>query len=121
VADAIRSCPGVEDAVVYGIQVPGTDGRAGMAALVVADGFDLRELGTRLRHDLPHYARPLFLRILPAMPLTATFKSNKSQLIAEGFDPGSTGAVFLEDHLTGTYIPFDQGLHAQLLAGAVRV
>src|SRR5207302_8978591 len=41
VTQMIAACPGVIDAVVYGVTVPGTEGRAGMAAVVVSSTFDL--------------------------------------------------------------------------------
>lgn len=73
---AIRLCN------VYGVSVPGADGRAGMAALVLEDGaqLDLASLSDHVRRELPPYARPVFLRILPDMQLTGTFKLVKSEL-----------------------------------------
>jgi len=63
VAEAVSSCPGVVDVMVYGVAVPGADGKAGMAALVVDDGFDLAVFWKHLAERLPAYARPVFLRI----------------------------------------------------------
>ena len=40
VAEALSGYPGLELANVYGVQVPGQDGRAGMAALLFAPGTD---------------------------------------------------------------------------------
>jgi len=74
VAEAICAFRGVRDANVYGVEIPGTDGRAGMAALVTEDDLDLAALRTHLIARLPAYARPLFLRLRSTMELTATFK-----------------------------------------------
>ena len=63
VADTISACPGVIEAVVYGVTIPGTEGRAGMAAVVVSQDFDLAAFRQHLAERLPEYARPLFLRI----------------------------------------------------------
>jgi acyl-CoA synthetase (AMP-forming)/AMP-acid ligase II len=41
VAEIIHTLDGVEEANVYGVAVPGFDGKAGMAAIVPGDGFDL--------------------------------------------------------------------------------
>jgi fatty-acyl-CoA synthase len=60
VAGVLRACPGVKDAIVYGVSVPG--GRAGMALLKIDGQFDLDTLVRRLE-TLPRYARPLFLRL----------------------------------------------------------
>ena len=59
VAEAIAACRGVTDVSVYGVTVPGHDGRAGMAAIVAGDGFDLQTLHARLRERLPAYAVPI--------------------------------------------------------------
>ena len=41
VAAAVCAYPGVVEAVVYGVKIPGSEGRAGMVAAVVREGFDL--------------------------------------------------------------------------------
>ena len=87
VAAAISACRGVTDVAVYGVAVPRADGRAGMAALVVNADFRLEQLRAALATQLPAYARPVFLRILPALELTGTFKLRKQQLAEEGYDP----------------------------------
>src|SRR5204862_656524 len=98
VAEAIGRCPGVLEATVYGVTIPGTDGRAGMAALAVGDGFDLDALRRHLADALPDYARPVFLRIGAALETTATFKHKKDELIRAGYDPASCGdAVYFND------------------------
>ena len=37
--------------------------------------------------NLPTYARPLFLHILPEAALTGTFKQYKVELVEQGYDP----------------------------------
>src|SRR4029077_5069000 len=59
-AEALGVLPGVAEANVYGVSVPGQDGRAGMAALVVAPTFDPATLKDTLKENLPAYARPMF-------------------------------------------------------------
>ncbi len=84
----MRGCPGVTDALVYGVRVPGAEGRAGMAAL--AGAFDMRELELRLE-ALPRWARPVFLRLTDEIARTETFKPKRASYVAEGFDPGKCG------------------------------
>ena len=86
VAAALSGCPGVAEAAVYGVAIPGVEGRAGMALLGVEGELDLPELALRLR-ALPDYARPVFLRLRRELELTATFKHKKHDLAKEGFDP----------------------------------
>ena len=63
VNQAVVDCPGVVDATTYGVEIPGADGRAGMVAVVIDDGFDLGNSSTGLARRLPAYACPVFVRI----------------------------------------------------------
>jgi len=122
VAGVIAACRGVADAAVYGVEVPGTEGRAGMAALVIDEHFDLDELRRELLERLPEYARPVFLRIVSSMELTGTFKLRKQELVREGYDPARVGdALYMIDVAIGAYVPLDTGLHARLKAGKLRL
>jgi len=122
VAGVIAGCPGVVDAAVYGVSVPGTDGRAGMAALVTGEGFDLAGLRRALQERLPAYARPLFLRIVAAIELTGTFKLRKHELALEGYDLTRVpDALYMDDGERNGYVPLDARLHEQLQAGLLRL
>jgi len=73
---------------VYGAQIQGTDGRAGMAAIVPSssvEDFDLRGLIEHLNHNLPSYGVPIFLRFKSKLATTSTFKLKKVKLKKEGF------------------------------------
>ena len=74
VAERLQAIPGVVEANVYGVEAPGADGRAGMAGLVVDSDFDIKVFGAQVAADLPPYAQPVFVRILPAIETTGTFK-----------------------------------------------
>jgi fatty-acyl-CoA synthase len=120
VAAVIAACPGVADAAVYGVIVPGNEGRAGMAALVAGPGFDLGELRRALVVRLPDYARPLFLRIVTALELTGTFKLRKQDLALEGYDPARvSGALYVDDATRGEYVPLTAQLHDRLQTGTL--
>jgi fatty-acyl-CoA synthase len=120
VSEAMTEFPGVQEANVYGVAVPNTDGRAGMAALVVDAPLDLARLHAHLRARLPDYARPLFLRILPAMEVTATFKHKKSDLARAGYDPSLTeDEIYFNDG--AAFERLDQALYARIQGGRMRV
>jgi fatty-acyl-CoA synthase len=122
VAGVIAACPGVADAAVYGVSVPGTEGRAGMAAVVAAAGFDLGDLRRGLVTHLPEYARPLFIRIVTALELTGTFKLSKQQLALEGYDLTRVrDALYIDDAARKAYVPLDAPLYARLQAGKLRL
>jgi fatty-acyl-CoA synthase len=120
VEDAIRTFPGVVDAAVYGVGVPGADGRAGMAALAAAAPLDLTALRAHLRRRLPHYARPIFLRVQPCIDVTATFKHTKQDLAHQGYDPDAIGdPVYIEDPAQQTYVRLDGPFYRRIQTGRV--
>jgi fatty-acyl-CoA synthase len=87
VARALAEAPGVREANVYGVKVGELEGRAGMAGLVVDGDFDPKALAAFIASRLPLYAQPVFLRLLPQIAVTGTFKYRKLDLVADGFDP----------------------------------
>jgi fatty-acyl-CoA synthase len=122
VAQALTECPGVLEANVYGVMVPNTDGRAGMAAIVVDARFDLAQFHAHLAERLPDYARPLFLRRLGAMEVTATFKHKKSDLTRLGYDPSLTDdAIYFNDAGRGAFVPLDQTLYERIQRRGIRM
>jgi fatty-acyl-CoA synthase len=124
VSEAITVYPGVSDCTVYGIAMPGCEGRAGMAAIVLGEGedFDLVEFRAHLAKQLPDYARPVFLRIRPALDLTGTFKQRKVDLVRDGADPGAIADPIFFDHpVEKRYVRLDEALWRQLTSGGVRL
>jgi fatty-acyl-CoA synthase len=121
VAERLQACPGVEHATVYGVAVEGAEGRAGMAALVVEAGFDIKLLGEHVARELPSYAQPLFVRILPAIDTTGTFKVRKMDLVADGYDPGKIkGPLYYHDPKRG-YVKVTKGVFDKISQGLVKV
>ncbi len=122
VSETMTVFPGIKQANVYGVSIAGKDGRAGMAALVVEPDLDLKALRAYLAANLPDYARPLFLRILPEIDVTATFKQKKFDLVREGFDPTRIGdALYFSDPETRAFVRLDQALYDRIQGGQVRV
>ena len=121
VAGVVRACPGVLDADVYGVDVPGADGKAGMAAIVVDGTFDIAALHRQVAKHLPSYARPLFVRIRRGLVRTATFKANKQQLQHDGFDPARIGDPLYFDADRAGFTPLDVALFEQLARGTIRL
>jgi fatty-acyl-CoA synthase len=114
--------PGVKHAVVYGVSVPGQDGRAGMAAITPREGVDVEGLYKHLTALLPSYARPVFLRLQAEAETTGTLKYRKVDLIAAGFDPmNTTDPLFVADHERQTYAPITPELFRTIVAGGVRL
>jgi fatty-acyl-CoA synthase len=123
VLTALTACRGVLDGVVYGVSVPGADGRAGTAALVVdATVFDLAAFRADAAQRLPSYARPVFLRLLTALEATGTFKPRKQDLMKAGFNPALIeDPLYFDDPRSQQYVPLDAPLYAAISDGKVRI
>jgi len=122
VVTKISAFPGVLEAIVYGVTIPGTEGRAGMVVVVAAKDFDLDTFHTHLVKNLPDYARPLFLRICDKIETTATFKSKTQELAREGYDPAVIGeTVFFNDRLQHAFVKVDAALYERLRSGKMRL
>lgn len=85
----------ITEAVVYGVEIPNTNGRAGMAAITLSEGEtlneqDLTNMVTEFKKGLPAYAIPVFLRIQEAVETTGTFKYQKNKLKEQAYDPKKT-------------------------------
>jgi fatty-acyl-CoA synthase len=122
VAETISRFPGIIEATVYGVAIPGTEGRAGMAAIAADGAVDLAALRAHLVRELPPYARPLFLRLCRAIEVTATFKHRKSDLVRDGYDPATTtDPIYFHDPEGGAFLPVDRALHARIDSGQTRL
>jgi fatty-acyl-CoA synthase len=121
VSEAICAFPGVKQANVYGVTIPGTDGRAGMATIVIDGQLNLSALRTHLVSRLPGYACPLFLRIRNEMEVTTTFKYQKTDLVRQGYDPLITADVIYFNHPDyEAFVPLDKSLYDRIQAGRFR-
>jgi fatty-acyl-CoA synthase len=121
VAERLQAFPGVDQATVYGVTVDGADGRAGMAAIVPDGAFDPAAFGEHVARELPAYAQPLFVRLMPALDATGTFKVRKLDLVADGYDPTRIkGALFFHDPKRG-YVKLTKSVYDRIAAGAVKI
>ncbi|MFI5399099.1 MAG: long-chain-acyl-CoA synthetase [Candidatus Binatia bacterium] len=120
VAELLNGAPGVSETAVYGVKIPGTDGRAGMALVVLAAGtrFDAEAYYAFVKQTLPIYARPLFVRVAESMDVTGSLKHTKTRLQYEGYDPERVAdrIYFRSDRLL-RYVPLDVELKRRIDAG----
>ena len=122
VSQALGIIPGVKEANVYGVSVPGQDGRAGMAALVTGPGFDINGLAAALANNLPAYARPVFIRLLPELEITGTFKQRKVELVKDGFDLAAIrDPLYWFDQAHGQYVPLTPEDYAAIVEGRAKL
>jgi fatty-acyl-CoA synthase len=119
--EAALRAAGIEDCTVYGVTVPGADGRAGCAAVCLAGEPDAA-LAARLAEQLPAYAVPLFLRRVAAIETTGTFKARKQALRHEGADPARVPdpLYVLLDRARG-YEPLTTAIWSRIQQGDLRL
>ena len=123
VQEIVSRFGGVSLVNVVGVEVPNTEGRAGLAAITMdADGrFDPQAFYGYVAEKLPAYARPAFVRLISEMELTGTFKMKKTDLKAQGYDPSMISEpVYYRDDAAGTYAPLDTVKAKAIDAGSIR-
>ncbi|XP_077996028.1 long-chain fatty acid transport protein 2-like [Glandiceps talaboti] len=124
VAQTMSEFNGIQESSVYGVNIPGHDGKGGMAAITILDGFtmDCTGLYHHVTSRLPNYACPRFLRLKSAIPHTSTFKQRKVDLIHEGFDPSLINdPLFWMDSNSKSYIPLDHSTYLNIINGTARL
>jgi fatty-acyl-CoA synthase len=122
VSEVLGRQPGVREANVYGVDVPGADGRAGMASLVVDPDFDLKRFREAIHAELAAYARPLFIRLQREMEITGTFKHRKVDLVKDGFDPQRIpDLLYFDDPESGAFVTLDVPTYERIVNGQVRI
>jgi len=124
VAELLNAAPGVSETAVYGVAVPRTEGRAGMALVVQEEGreFDGVAYFTCAQRVLPSYARPLFVRVSSAMDVTGTLKHSKRRLQEEGFDIARVqDRMYFRDDSAQAYVDLDENLYRRIQDGSIRI
>ncbi|KAK5878781.1 hypothetical protein CesoFtcFv8_024159 [Champsocephalus esox] len=109
----------MKDVVVYGVEVPGAEGKAGMAAIAdPSHSTDLEKFVKDMDKAIPPYARPVFLRFLPEVDKTGTFKFQKTDLRRDNFDPTVVSdRLYFLDSRRGCYVQLDEELYRSILSG----
>ena len=113
VADVLGDFPGLDAITVYGVKVPGAEGRAGMAALVLQPGvrFDPAKFWALALDRLPRYAAPIYLRIAPTTDMTGNYKLRKVDLQRQGYDTALVeDPLYIRDDKLKTYVPLNPPL-----------
>uniref|UniRef100_A0A8D0HNK6 long-chain-fatty-acid--CoA ligase n=1 Tax=Sphenodon punctatus TaxID=8508 RepID=A0A8D0HNK6_SPHPU len=124
VSDIIGMLDFIQEANVYGVPVPGHEGKVGMASVILKPNksLDFQRIYEQVVTYLPSYACPLFLRFQETMELTGTFKQQKFQLVREGFDPSViSDPLYYLDHSKKTYVLLTKEYHGQILSGQVKL
>ena len=116
---AVAADGSVEHCTVFGVEVPRTGGRAGMAAVKLRDGaeFDGQSLARAVYGELPVYALPLFVRVVDSIAQTTTFKSRKVELRDEGYGPDVKDPLYVLAGRDEGYVPYYDEYLEEVAAG----
>lgn len=116
---AVASNQLIEECTVFGVEVPGAGGRAGMAAVQLKDGkeFDGKALADAFHGHLPAYAVPLFVRVVPELAHTSTFKSQKVDLRKQGYGSDIEDPLYVLAGRDEGYVPFYPEYPDEVTAG----
>ena len=111
----------ISESIVYGVEIPNTNGRAGMASIRLdceESEFDFKSLLSSLKSALPHYAVPVFLRISAEVDTTGTFKHKKAPLKEKGFDLSKQDSpVYVWLPKAQEYVPMCKEIQGKIEAG----
>lgn len=123
VESMLMDFPGIEHAVVYGVEIPNTDGRAGMASVSLKEGqssIDWAALTHHMRETLPAYAIPVFLRVREQQEVTGTFKYRKVELKKEAYHLDQvTEPVLVLQGKSSHYEPLTAGVETDINQGRI--
>ncbi|XP_065139938.2 long-chain fatty acid transport protein 2 [Paramisgurnus dabryanus] len=124
VSDIIGFLDFVEEVNVYGVKIPGHEGRIGMAAMKIRDGmeFERTKMFNHVRRFLPTYAQPRFIRLQSCMEVTRTFKQIKLKLVEDGFNPTVTSdSMYFLCESEKTYVSLTPFIYQQILTGSIKL
>ncbi|KAI8598079.1 hypothetical protein EDD21DRAFT_383621 [Dissophora ornata] len=120
VSEVLSVYPDCIEVNIYGVQIPGHDGRAGMAAVVAKDSMDWGKFAEYALKNLPRYSVPIFIRKVPEVEITGTFKQRKVELVKDGMDPG-----VIKDEMWwldgNSYKSFKAAEHQRVISGKAKL
>jgi len=124
VEKAINQFQNITQSTVYGVSVPHTEGRAGMAAVILdcdVDQFDLKMFSDFLRQNLPPYAVPLFVRFEKEFDVTGSMKIIKKRLKEEAFDPDKINEpLYVMQSKNAPYVPLTKDMYQEIIEGTYK-
>jgi len=127
VANTLSAGEAIEDVTIYGVSIPGCEGKAGMAAITLTQNTDINKFPWNSLHyqmtaNLPPYARPIFFRFQKVIPITSTFKHKKDDLVKEGFDPSAVGddVLYFFNSSQNDYQLLTESIYRNIIEGKIR-
>ncbi len=120
----LNSYPAIQVSAVYGVKVPNTEGKAGMATIKLNPSikFNLDDFSRFVSEVLPPYSIPVFLRISDKIDLTGSYKVIKTDLKKEAYDLSIVkDKLLFWDRVRKKYIPYDENIKKNLITGKLKL
>lgn len=107
----------------YIFKIPGTEGRAGMVAIVdTKKSINLESFLKGMKEHLPSYSVPYFLRIMESLPMTGTFKLKKNDLQADGFNINKVkDQLYFLDMKSSKYVELTEDIYDKIMNNEIRL
>ena len=122
VAEILNGFDQIDISNVYGVSVPNTEGRAGMATVVLNDpseALELDRLSEYVCANLAHYSRPVFIRVQSEAAVTGTMKLVKTDLREEAYDLSKVSdPVYVMKPRTEEYVPLNESYLSEIQEGS---
>lgn len=115
---------GIDDAVVYGVKVPGFEGRCGMAAISILDDLilDWKGLAAHINKRMPDHARPVFFRVCSGLNKNSDLKKHRLQMQSEGYNPLLVDDdLFYYDQKQQSYLPMNSEVYLDIIMQEMRI
>ena len=110
--------------VVYGVAIPNTEGKAGMATIKLNPSikFKIDEFSRFVVEMLPKYSIPIFIRIRESIDLTGPLKIKKTNLCREAYDiENIRDALFFWDSIMKKYVSLTNLIYQKILEGKLKI
>ena len=124
VESIINNFANVEMSTVYGVEIPNSEGKAGMVSIKLYENqnLDLTQFSQFASENLPKYAIPIFVRIKEGLEFTGTHKLRKVNLKKQGYDINK-----INDHIyfwssdSNRYEVFDDEKYSNLMDNTLKI
>jgi citronellyl-CoA synthetase len=124
VENILNSFPNIDMCSVFGVELPNTEGKAGMVAIKLkpSANFNLKEFARFVIDNLPKYSIPIFLRVQNDLEVTGTLKLRKINLKKQGYDINIIkDPIYLWDSSLNSYKTLEKDDYSRIMAGKLNV
>jgi citronellyl-CoA synthetase len=123
VESIINGFDNIEMCTVYGVEIPSSEGRAGMVSIKLSNEnpLDLNKFSQYLIENLPKYSIPIFLRVNDKLDFTGTHKLRKVNLKKQGYDIHNIqDRIYIWDSISNDFKTLNNQKYQKLMNGTLK-